>query len=147
MRGDKLLHPFAEDKALSALNSLMTQTGSFSQALGIEMDEKTVEHAPEWSEVVGGVVGDVAAGAADGAQQVDGAIAVGAAALDGAAGKAPLIFALPWRGERRRLARGWRTSTWARLPRICHSSSHLGGRCLVRLRMVCGLRSWETIHG
>ena len=51
------------------------------------MDEKTIERAPEWGEVAGKFVGDVAAGAADGAQQVGGAIAGGAAALGEAAGK------------------------------------------------------------
>lgn len=87
VRGEKLLHPFTVDSALAILDSLMGQTGSFSHALGIEMDEKTIERAPEWGEVAGKFVGDVAAGAADGAQQVGGAIAGGAAALGEAAGK------------------------------------------------------------
>lgn len=70
----------------------MAQTGSFSQALGIAMDEKTVERAPEWSEVAGEFVGDVAAGAADGALHVGGAISGGVAALGEAAGKGAAVF-------------------------------------------------------
>lgn len=65
----------------------MVQTDSFSRALGIEMGERAIERAPEWGEVASKFVGDVASGAADGAQQVGGAIADGAAALGEAASK------------------------------------------------------------
>lgn len=86
-RGEKLLHPFAVDSTLAALDGLMVQTDSFSRALGIEMGERAIERAPEWGEVASKFVGDVASGAADGAQQVGGAIADGAAALGEAASK------------------------------------------------------------
>ena len=87
VRGDKLLHPFAVDSTLAALDGLMVQTDSFSRALGIEMGERAIERAPEWREVASKFVGDVASGAADGAQQVGGAIVDGAAALGEAASK------------------------------------------------------------
>lgn len=86
-RGEKLLHPFAVDKALTIFDALMEQTGAFSHCLGIEMDEKTIERAPEWGEVAGKFVGDVAAGATEGVQHMGGAVAGGAAALGEAAGK------------------------------------------------------------
>lgn len=86
-RSEKLLHPFAVDKTLTALDWLMEQTGSFSNALGIEMDERTIERAPAWDKVAGKFVEEVAAGAAGGAQQVGGAIADGAAVFGEAAGK------------------------------------------------------------
>lgn len=87
VRGEKLLHPFAVDSTLAALDGLMVQTDSFSRALGIEMGERAIERAPEWREVASKFVGDVASGAADGAQQVGGAIVDGAAALGEAASK------------------------------------------------------------
>lgn len=87
VREEKLLHPFAVDDALKTLDSLMAQTSQFSKGLGIEMDEKAIERTPEWLDVAGKLAGDVAAGAANGAQQLGGAIADGAGALGEAAGK------------------------------------------------------------
>lgn len=51
------------------------------------MNEKIIERAPEWLDVAGKLAGDVAPGAASGAQQLGGAIADGAGALGEAAGK------------------------------------------------------------
>lgn len=65
----------------------MEQTNQFFKGLNIEMDEKTIERAPEWLDVAGKLASDVAAGAANGAQQLGGAIADGAGALGEAAGK------------------------------------------------------------
>lgn len=85
--GEKLLHPITVDKVLAVLDGLMGQTGSFSYTLGIEMDGKTIGREPEWGEIVGKFAGDVVTDAADGAQQVGGVIAGGAAALGEANGK------------------------------------------------------------
>lgn len=87
VRGEKLLHPFTVDKMLSQLNDLTSQTYAFSKHLDIEIERKPIERAPEWGEVAGKFVGDVANGAAEGAQQLGGAIAEGAGALGDAAGK------------------------------------------------------------
>ena len=87
VREEKLLHPFAVDSALGTLDSLMEQTSQFSKGLDIEMDEKVIERAPEWLDVAGKFAGDVASGAANGAQQLGGAIADGAGVLGEAAGK------------------------------------------------------------
>ena len=87
VRGEKLLHPFTVDKVLSQLNDLTSQTYAFSKHLDIEIERKPIERAPEWGEVAGKFVGDVASGAAEGAQQLGGAIAEGAGALGDAAGK------------------------------------------------------------
>ena len=87
VREEKLLHPFAVDSVLGTLDSLMGQTSQFSKGLDIEMDEKVIERAPEWLDVAGKFAGDVASGAANGAQQLGGAIADGAGALGEAAGK------------------------------------------------------------
>ena len=87
VREEKLLHPFAVDNVLGILDSLMEQTSQFSKGLDIEMDEKVIERAPEWLDVAGKFAGDVASGAANGAQQLGGAIADGAGALGEAAGK------------------------------------------------------------
>lgn len=84
---EKLLHPFAVDSVLATLDSLMEQTSQFSKGLDIEMDEKVIECAPEWLDVAGKFAGDVASGAASGAQQIGGAIADGVGALDEAAEK------------------------------------------------------------
>lgn len=87
VRQEKLLHPFAVDDALEILNNLMMQTSQFSGGLDIEMDEKVIERAPEWLDVAGKFAGDVASGAANGAQQLGGAIADGAGVLGEIAGK------------------------------------------------------------
>lgn len=87
VREEKLLHPFAVDSVLATLDSLMGQTSQFSKGLDIEMDEKVIERAPEWLDVVGKFAGDVASGAANGAQQLGGAITDGVGVLGEAAGK------------------------------------------------------------
>lgn len=105
VRGEKLLHPFAVDKVLEELDSLMSATEEFSVRLGIEMDEKTIERAPGWDKVARKFVedraadaaaagGQLAAGAQDlggkaltGAQDLGGAVAQGAGALGDAVGK------------------------------------------------------------
>lgn len=105
VRGEKLLHPFAVDKALEELDVLMLATEEFSKQLEIETDEKTIERAPEWGEVAIKFVEDrvadaaaageqLAAGAQDlgskaleGAQDLGGAVAQGAGALGDAVGK------------------------------------------------------------
>ena len=86
-REEKLLHPFVVDNVLGILDSLMEQTSQFSKGLDIEMDEKVIERAPEWLDIAGKFAGDVASGAANGAQQLGDAIADGAGVLGEAAGK------------------------------------------------------------
>ncbi len=105
IRSEKLLHPFAVDKALGKLDALMAATREFSEQLGIEMEEKTIERAPGWDVVARKFVEDraadaavageqLAAGAQDlgskalvGAQDLGGAVAEGASALGDALGK------------------------------------------------------------
>lgn len=105
IRGEKLLHPFIVDKALGKLDALMVATREFSEQLGIEMEEKTIERAPGWDVVARKFVEDraadaaaageqLAAGAQDlggkalvGAQDLGGAVAEGAGALGDALGK------------------------------------------------------------
>lgn len=105
IRSEKLLHPFAVDKALGKLDALMVATREFSEQLGIEMDERTIERAPGWDVVARKFVEDraadaavageqLAAGAQDlgskalvGAQDLGGAVAEGAGALGDALGK------------------------------------------------------------
>lgn len=105
VRGEKLLHPFVVDRVLERLDALMAATEEFSEQLGIEMDEKTIERAPGWDKVALKFVEDraadaaaageqIAAGAQDlggkaleGAQDLGGAVAQGAGALGGAVGK------------------------------------------------------------
>lgn len=86
-REEKLLHPFAVDSVLATLDLLMEQTSQLSKGLDIEMDEKVIERASEWLDVAGKFAGDVASGAANGAQQLGGAITDGAGALGEVAGK------------------------------------------------------------
>lgn len=87
VRGEKLLHPFAVNDVLETLDSPMEQTSQFSKGLDIETDEKVIERAPEWIDIAGKFAGDVASGAANGAQQLGGAIADETGALGEAAGK------------------------------------------------------------
>lgn len=105
VRTEKLLHPFAVDKALEELDALMSATEKFSEQLGIEIDEKTIERAPGWDVVARKFVEDRAADAADvgghlvvgaqdlggkalaGAQDLGGAVAQGAGSLGDAVGK------------------------------------------------------------
>lgn len=65
------------------------------------MTEKIIDRAPEWLDVAGKLAGDVAPGAASGAQQLGGAIADGAGALGEAAGKGAADLGQLWSKESR----------------------------------------------
>ena len=105
MRGEKLFHPFAVDNSLEMLNELMEATTAFSEQLGFEIAERSIDRAPEWDKAflefvddravdVVKVTDQVAAGARDlgekamsGAQDLGNAVAQGAGAIGDAAGK------------------------------------------------------------